>query len=290
MVAVAPRTDAQERAAPLRPFMKWVGGKRRVVPHLLGHVARPLGRYFEPFVGGGAFFWALADEPAQRQREDNWAVITDVNHRLVRTYKGIRDDVDGVAQRLALLRDGHCKEQYYDVRATDVDAHRHDADVAAWMIYLNRTGFNGLYRVNKKGGFNVPIGNYTNPLILDGPTLRACSKALETVEIAHGHYQDVFFKAQAGDTVYFDPPYVPISSTASFTSYTRDGFGPEDQIALRDLAWELKRRGVQVILSNHDVPEVRELYADFDIKQILVGRAINSKASKRGRVAEVIIT
>jgi DNA adenine methylase len=120
--------------------------------------------------------------------------------------------------------------------------------------------------------------------------LRACSKALATVDIEHGHYQDVFFKAEKGDTVYFDPPYVPISSTASFTSYTRDGFGPNDQIALRDLAWELKRRGVQVILSNHDVPEVRELYADFDIKQILVGRAINSKGSKRGRVPEVIIT
>lgn len=270
--------------------MKWVGGKRRVVPHLLGHVNRPMGRYFEPFVGGGAFFWALADETAQRQREDTWAVLTDVNHRLVRTYRGIRDDLDGVMARLAVLRDGHNKEQYYDVRAWDVDAEREDAAVAAWMIYLNRTGFNGLYRVNKKGKFNVPFGKYTNPTILDHRTLRDCSKALQTVEINHGNYQDVFFKAEAGDTVYFDPPYVPLNKTSNFTSYTRGGFGPKDQEELRDLAWELKRRDITVILSNHDTPEVRELYAEFDIKQILVNRAINSKASKRGGVPEVIIT
>jgi DNA adenine methylase len=250
-------------------------------------MARPMRRYHEPFVGGGALFFSLASE---QRREQPWAVLTDMNERLVRAYTGIRDELESVLELLAGHDEQHCETHYYATRAMDIDATSSDARVAAWMIYLNKTGFNGLYRVNKKGGFNVPIGRYDNPTILDEDNLRACSAVLQHTEIEHRSYTHVFHEAEAGDVVYFDPPYVPLNKTANFTSYTRDGFGPEDQVQLRDMAWELKQRGVNVILSNHDTPEVRELYKEFDIEQVMMSRSINSRASKRGAVAEVIIS
>lgn len=279
VVAPSPRSE-------VRPFLKWVGGKRRVLHALMPHIPDGVRTYHEPFVGGGALFFALA----ARERPPQGAVLSDMNHRLVRTYRGLKNQIAEVLDRLSVHEAAHCKEHYYETRATDVDRERSDAAVAAWMIYLNKTGFNGLYRVNRKGGFNVPIGSYTNPVIRDVSNLMNVHRVLQTVEIRHGDFKDSFFKAQAGDVVYFDPPYIPLSKTASFTAYTRHGFGPDQQVELRDLALELKRRGVHVILSNHDCPEIRELYAEFDVTQVMVGRAINSKASKRGAVAEVVIT
>jgi DNA adenine methylase len=216
--------------------------------------------------------------------------LGDTNLRLVRTYRGVRDDVEGVIRRLTVFAERHDKDHYYEVRALDIDAETKDAAVAAWMLYLNKTGFNGLYRVNNSGGFNVPMGRYTNPKILDVPNLRTCSRALQDTGIEHEGFTAVLDRAVAGDAVYCDPPYVPLSSTASFTAYTKAGFGPQDQVALRDMALELKGRDVTVVLSNHDTPEVRELYADgFTLKRIMVGRAINSDANKRGAVAELVI-
>ncbi|HJN73716.1 MAG TPA: DNA adenine methylase [Myxococcota bacterium] len=271
-----------------RPFLKWAGGKRRIVPRLLERLTRPIGRYHEPFVGGGALFFSLAQR--LEDRAERWATLTDMNLRLVRAYRGIKNDFDGVVERLDAYRAGHCETQYYATRGNDIDACSEDADVAAWMIYLNRTGFNGLYRVNKSGGFNVPLGRYDNPTILDEGNLRAVNRVLQNVEVRHADFTNVFFEAQRGDAVYFDPPYVPLSKTSNFTAYTKGGFGPVDQLRLRDIAWELKRRGVDVVLSNHDTAEVRELYRDFHIESVLVGRAINSKAGGRGKVAEVIIS
>lgn len=287
VVAVPERLEALDADVPVaRPFLKWAGGKRRVVPKLLEHLDGPMNRYHEPFVGGGALFFSLSRQLA----DQGWARLTDMNLRLVRAYRGLRNDVDGVCERLAALRDGHCEEQYYSVRSEPIDQAPDDADVAAWMIYLNKTGFNGLYRVNKKGGFNVPIGRYTNPNILDEVNLRAVSRVLQPVDVEHADYADVFYEAERGDVVYFDPPYVPLTKTASFTAYTKGGFGLRDQVRLRDIAWELKQRGVRVLLSNHDTPEIRDLYKDFEIERILVTRAINSRASKRGAVGEVVIS
>lgn len=257
------------------------------MPKLLAYLDGPIRRYHEPFVGGGALFFSLAQRV---QAGGTWARLTDMNIRLVRAYRGIRDDLDGVMDRLDAYAQGHTEEQYYEVRGRPIDDAKADADVAAWMIYLNKTGFNGLYRVNKKGGFNVPIGRYDNPRILDETNLRAVNRVLQTVEIEHADYGDVFYTARAGDVVYFDPPYVPLTKTASFTAYTKGGFGLADQVKLRDIAWELKQRDVRVLLSNHDTPEIRELYRDFDIEQILVNRAINSRGSGRGAVAEVVIS
>ena len=290
MLAVVAVPEAEESvpAVVARPFLKWAGGKRRIVPRLLEHIQKPVGRYYEPFVGGGALFFSLAAR--LRPEAEQWATLTDMNLRLVRAYRGIRNDLDGVMERLDVYRTGHSEVQYYATRSVDIDAAADDADVAAWMIYLNRTGFNGLYRVNKKGGFNVPIGRYDKPKILDETNLRAVNRVLQTVDVRHADYADVFYEAEAGDVVYFDPPYVPLSKTANFTSYTKGGFTPDDQTRLRDIAWELKQRGVGVVLSNHDTAEVRELYRDFDIERIMVARAINSKTSGRGKVAEVIIS
>lgn len=284
MQAVVALTDSRAPAA--RPFLKWAGGKRRVVPHIEALLDERPRRYFEPFIGGGALFFALAED---RDPDDAWATLGDLNIRLVRTWRGLRDQPHVVLEGLTRHAERHSQDHYYDTRANDVDAMKRDGDVAAWMIYLNRTGFNGLYRVNQRGGFNVPFGRYESPRIVDEENILSVSRALQSVDIRLGDFETVFHSAEAGDLVYLDPPYVPLTKTANFTSYTQIGFSPADHIRLRDLATGLKERGVKVILSNHDTPEVRELYAGWDFQRVMVGRAINSKGSKRGAVAEVLI-
>jgi DNA adenine methylase len=270
-----------------RPFIKWVGGKRRLVPTLLRQAPSDFGNYHEPFVGGGALFFALANQTPQAKR---WANLSDQNLRLIRTYRAVRDDVEGLIARLRDYAESHDKDQYYAVRALAVDAMEDDADAAAWFIYLNKTGFNGLYRVNQKGGFNVPIGRYAKPNVCDGDNLRAASRILQGVDIRHEGFESVVGRAKAGDFVYFDPPYVPASGTANFTAYTRSGFGPAEQERLRDVARSLKNKGVRVILSNSDTAPVRTLYQrGFRKSQVMVARAVNSRASARGAVPELLI-
>ena len=239
---------------------------------------RSTSRYFEPFVGGGALFFAL-----QPKR----AILTDTNARLVRTYQGVRDNVDRVIRLLSTYP--HDRSFFYEFRQTDIDG-ASDAEVAAWFIYLNKTGFNGLYRVNRENKFNVPFGRYVNPKICDEDNLRRCSVALARAELIVSDFAQVCERARRGDFVYFDPPYVPMSATSSFTGYTADGFGPEAQVRLRDTALRLKARGVSVLLSNSSAPMVRSLYADgFGITDVLATRAVNSKASSRGAILELII-
>ena len=274
------RASASVSAEGARPFIKWAGGKRQLLPALIERVPDFYGTYFEPFLGGGALFFS--QRPGQ-------AVLADVNTRLIRTYRGVRDHVDDV---IGLLREyPHDSRFYYDLRQRDIDS-ASDAEVAAWFIYLNKTGYNGLYRVNRGNGFNVPFGRYANPTICDEPTLRACSAALAGVErLLVSDFEVAVEGANRGDFVYFDPPYVPLSITSSFTSYTSHGFGPEDQIRLRDLARRLKKRGVRVLLSNSSAPFVRDLYAeDFDVEEVLATRMVNSKASARGAIIELVIT
>lgn len=261
-----------------RPFVKWVGGKRQLLPHLLQHAPVDIGTYFELFIGGGALFFALRP-PA--------AVLADVNVRLVRTYKGVRDHVNEVIDRLRTYP--HDSEFFYKLREKNIDA-ASDADVAAWFIYLNKTGFNGLYRVNRANQFNVPFGRYKNPNICDETTLRACSAALAKTELLVADFEVVAAKAKKDDFVYFDPPYVPLSVTSSFTSYTSGGFGPSEQTRLRDTARKLKKRGVRILLSNSSAPFVRDLYTEgFKLVEVSATRSINSKASGRGAIAELLI-
>ena len=265
------------RLNPAKPFLKWAGGKRQLLQHLRSRVPDH-GTYHEPFIGGGALFFDTAPERA---------VLADYNLRLVRTYRAIRDNPEAVIKRLSTYPNE--KRFFLSMRSRDIDCES-DEDVAAWMIYLNRTGFNGLYRVNQKNGFNVPFGRYKNPNICNAENLRACASRLQNVEILHADFRTVEDRAQPGDFVYFDPPYVPASNTASFTAYTKKGFNLEDQAELRDLAWRLKERGVSVLLSNSSVPEVHALYAEgFERIEIFANRAINSNATKRGKVAEALI-
>jgi DNA adenine methylase len=277
VVPTAP--DPTARAA--KPFVKWAGGKRQLLPDIVARVPKFAGRYFEPFVGGGALFFHLAPKKA---------VLADTNERLIRTYRGVKEDVDGVIRRLCRYRGLHSEAFFYKLREKEIDRAKSHVEVAAWLIYLNRTGYNGLYRVNSKNRFNVPFGRYANPTICDGETLRACSRALAGAELEHADFAAVVEKAREGDFVYFDPPYAPLSKTSSFASYTKDGFGPSEQERLRDVALALKRRGVHVLLSNSSAQDVRRLYGKgFRITKVLATRVVNSKASQRGAIPELLI-
>lgn len=269
-----------------RPFIKWAGGKTQLLPELLKRVPPKFGRYFEPFIGGGALFWAL--RPGR-------ATLGDLNPRLCRTYNIIRDDVEDVIVRLrahARMHERNGEKHYYAVRALPIDGYPSGA-LAAWFIYLNKTCFNGLYRENAAGKFNVPIGAYkTPPVICDEANLRACSAALAfRASIVNASYAVTVQDAEPGDFVYFDPPYAPLTKTADFKSYTKAGFSDDDQRALRDLARTLKARGVHVLLSNSSAPIIRELYGegDFIVDEIDARRAISSKGSTRGAVKELLI-
>jgi DNA adenine methylase len=261
-----------------RPFLKWVGGKRQLLPALTAHMPHRFGRYHEPFLGGGALFFHLRPQRA---------VLSDTNSRLVRTWIGVRDAVEDV---IALLQEWpHDRDFFTGLRARPIDG-ASDAEVAAWFIYLNRTAFNGLYRVNRRNIFNVPFGAYANPTICDADVLRAASAALADTELHVEDFGAVLDRADAGDFVYFDPPYVPLSASSSFTSYTADGFGMPEQTRLRDTARALKARGVHVLLSNSSAPAVHELYADgFSRSPVSAARAINCDPTKRGPVTELLL-
>lgn len=271
-----------------KPFVKWVGGKRQLIAqfrekHFLlpSQFNQTTNTYYEPFVGGGAVFFEVLPERA---------VLSDMNAELVITYNAIKNDVEKLM--LSLKEHIHSKDYFLELRAKDIRKLK-DIEAASRFIYLNRTGFNGLYRVNKSGQFNVPFGSYKNPVICDENNLRAVSKVLKNVSILHQDYKHVLKTAQPGDFIYFDPPYFPVSKTASFTSYTAGSFLEKEQIELRDAFVELHKRGCFVMLSNSDTPFINELYADISdvtIHKVSAGRAINSKASGRGKITEVVVT
>ena len=279
--AVASIIEQQPREA--APFVKWVGGKGRLLSQL-----RPLlpsgvehMRHVEPFVGGGALFFS---------RRPGRALLTDINPTLVAAYTAIRDDVERVIGALRGLAGRHSKESYYQVRERYNQSRRISTSKrVAMFIYLNKTCFNGLHRVNRKGEFNVPVGSYKNPRILNEDGLRAASRALEGTQLKCAPFDAVLENAKPGDFVYFDPPYEPVSQTASFTSYARDGFAQDDQTRLRDVYKALDRRGCKLMLSNSDVPFIRSLYNNFQIDTVAAPRAINCDAKKRGKVSEVIV-
>jgi DNA adenine methylase len=270
--------DAEADGRRARPFLKWAGGKRQLLPEIRRRLPATFATLHEPFVGGGALFFALAPRAA---------VLSDSNERLIRAYKGVRDSVEEVITLLETYPKS--KPFFLDMRRRDIDV-ASDAEVAAWMIYLNKTGFNGLYRVNSRNLFNVPYGATAGWRILDAPNLRACAAALATADLRCEDFSKVASRALPGDIVYFDPPYVPVSVTSDFTSYTKGGFDRKDQERLRDTALALRDRGVFVLLSNSSAPEVTELYgAHFDCIPILASRRVNADPKGRGRVGELLI-
>jgi DNA adenine methylase len=268
-----------------RPFVKWAGGKGQLLPTFQGLYPAPgtFQRYIDPFVGGGAVFFHVSALFRPKA-----TVLSDTNAELIGTYQIVRDQVDALLEELAEHKARHSERHYYQVREQPPE--RLDPVArAARFIYLNKTGFNGLYRVNSRGLFNVPFGRYRNPGIVDADVLREASTHLQKVTLQTEDFRDVLKIARRADFVYFDPPYDPVSRTAYFTSYTQASFGPKDQERLAEVYAHLASRGSKVMLSNSDTPFIRRLYRDFEIRTVLARRNINSNASRRGPVPELVV-
>ncbi len=278
-----PLTDAVKAA----PFLKWAGGKGQLLDQYEALFPQERVRtYFEPFLGSGAVFFYLRG----RDLADRYC-LSEINEELINVYRAVRDEVEALIELLTRHRDRHGREHYYAVRAMDRnDLGRHSpVERAARMIYLNKTCYNGLWRVNSKGHFNVPLGRYKKPPILDEARLRAASAALQGVELAVRDFDEGVADAQAGDFIYFDPPYVPLSDTANFTSYSKRTFGEAEQRALAQTFRNVDQRGCRVMLSNADAPLVHDLYDGFRIVRVRARRAINTDARKRGPIHEVVV-
>lgn len=264
-----------------RPFLKWVGGKGQLLPELVSRMPPSYGRYFEPFLGGGALFFHL------RPRR---ATLSDINEELINVYRAVKFQVDDLVN--ALSYHVYDKEYFYELRNVDRDEEYFEwdsVDRAARFIYLNKTCYNGLYRVNSRGEFNAPFGRYKNPAICNRDLLASCSAALSRIKIVRQSYTKVIRQAQRGDFVYFDPPYAPLSASSNFTSYVKEGFSGEDQRELRDLCKALDKIGIKWMVSNSSAPLILRLYKSYNIEFVDASRAVNSKASKRGKVKEVIV-
>ena len=282
-----------------RPFVKWAGGKTQIVDKLAALAPARIDTYYEPFVGGGALFFRLAADPERRPRR---AVLNDLNAELMTTFRAVRDDVEPLIERLGELErayvdlDGDGRDaRYYEVReeyrelvAADGAA---DLDLAALLIFLNKTCFNGLYRVNRSGRFNVPHGRYVRPRILDEPCLHAASDALASAELRSVDFEEACAEAGPDDFVYFDPPFYPLSETSSFTAYTGSDFGRADQLRLKWRADAVREAGAPVLLSNSPHAWVVGLYegSRYGIKRIPARRMINSRGNGRGTIDELAV-
>ena len=254
-----------------------------MLAHLLPRLPSDIAarRYIEPFLGGGALFFAL--RPAA-------AVLGDVNPQLCATYRAVRDEVGVVCAYLGGLARAHSRLHYYGVREQyNQEAELAPALRAAMFLYLNKTCFNGLHRVNRRGEFNVPVGRYAEPTILNEVQLRAASVELQRAELRCADFRTLTTVAGAGDFVYLDPPYPPVSATACFAQYTQSPFGREEHVALRHVFGELDRRGCKLMLSNADLPWLRDLYGDYRLESVPARRSINSNVRKRGAIAELVI-
>jgi DNA adenine methylase len=268
-----------------RPFLKWAGGKTQLLPELAKYYpTSSVNRYFEPFLGSGAVFFHFKVMVNPKS-----SFLWDNNLELIQTFQAVRDDVEGVIEVLREHESVHSKEYFLKIRKIRVKKETKSSAIAARLIYLNKTCFNGLYRVNSRGEFNVPIGNYTKPSILNEEGLRKASKQLAGADIAEKDFRMVLCDAEAGDFVYLDPPYHPRSETAYFTSYTRDSFGEKDQRELAEVYRALDKKGCLLVLSNSDTTLVRQLYKDFRKVAVSARRNINSRADRRGPIKERLV-
>jgi DNA adenine methylase len=280
-----PLTTLSDRAT-ARPFLKWVGGKQQLLHQFERFFPTKFRRYFEPFLGGGAVFfhlWSTGRTPPR-------VFLFDNNPELINAYVTVRDEVDELVDRLKRHQRLHSKSYYYKIRNLDRESGSlSDVERAARTVYLNRTCYNGLFRVNSKGQFNVPIGSYASPQILLEPVIRGASAALQGVTVELRDFNSISSLGQRGDFFYFDPPYDPLTKTASFTSYTADDFGENEQRALANVVGDLSEKGAYVMLSNSKTPLVLELYEEFRIETVQARRAVNSDSAGRGCIEEVVV-
>ena len=267
----------------IAPFLKWVGGKRQLIPDISKHLPSPYTKYYEPFIGGGAILFHLQPKKA---------VINDFNGELINVYNVIKDNLDALIKDLKSHENN--AEYFYEIRSVDRDkkfSKLTNIQRASRIIYLNKTCFNGLYRVNNSGEFNSPFGRYANPNIVNDVTLKAVSKYLNENEITilNGDYEQSLNGIRRNAFVYFDPPYHPVSQSSNFTGYTQGGFGIKEQERLRDVCIDLNERGVKFLLSNSATDFIKDLYSDFNIHIVKANRSINSDSDKRGEVDEFLI-
>lgn len=270
----------------LRPFTKWVGGKRQLIFELDSLLPKSFNTYYEPFIGGGAFFFHLLPKKA---------VINDLNSDLILSYLAIRDDLQNLLIELKNHDKNNSKEYFLYLRNYDRNGKLDslsNTQKAARIMYMLRVCFNGMYRVNSKNQFNVPYGKYKNPKIVDEELLNNISEYLKTsdVHIMNTDFEIALKNCERGDLVYLDPPYVPVSKTSSFTSYTNLGFNDEEQLRLKNTFDYLTKKGVYCILSNSYSSLILDLYKDYKIHKVKANRNINSVGSKRGPITEIIIT
>lgn len=268
----------------LRPILKWVGGKRQLLSSIRPLVSQEYDTYYEPFIGGGAVLFDLQPEKA---------VINDSNTELINVYECIRDHPADVIELLEEHAAKNSSEYFYKIRSQDrkpAYTQRSAPERAARIIYLNKTCYNGLYRVNSAGQFNTPYGRYAHPNIVNKELIEAMSDYLQgQITILNGDYQTALATADEHSFVYLDPPYMPISSSASFTGYTEGGFGYEEQCRLKNTCDDLRKRKVHFLESNSDCDDIRKLYSEYDITIVKAKRSVNSKANRRGAIKEVLI-
>lgn len=276
----------QQIQSTLQPFTKWTGGKRQLLPVIKSLMPDDYNNYFEPFIGGGAVFFDLIPKKA---------TINDFNSELINCYHQIKDNPEKLIELLTEHQKKNSKEYYLELRSADRDGRINDmtdTERAARIMYMLRVDFNGLYRVNSKNQFNVPYGRYKNPKIVDSELILSISSYLNNndIRILNGDFEEAIKNVQAGDFVYFDPPYIPLSETSAFTSYTHEGFSYEEQVRLRNVFKRLNEKGAYVMLSNSSSPLVEELYEGFNIHKVNATRTNGAKASSRGKIAEIIVT
>jgi len=273
-----------------KPFLKWAGGKTQLLDQFSRLYPHEFAAYHEPFVGSGAVYFHLRSLKMNGTLNGSMtqAYLTDCNGELVNGYRIVQNSVDELILLLTKHKRKHSPDYYYKVRSQELDG-LSDVKRAARLIYLNKTCFNGLYRVNRNGQFNVPMGRYKNPAIFDEEKLRVVSQSLQTAHINYSSFKEVLNKATSGDFIYFDPPYHPLSKTSNFTSYTENNFGEQEQRELADAFRELDRKGCKVMLSNSSALFVWKLYEGFKRVRVKAARLINSKAQKRGKISELVI-
>lgn len=270
-----------------RPFLKWAGGKYSVAPALIELLPQdlPSRTYREPFLGGGGLFFYLSKVTPPKR-----SILSDALGDLIRTYTVVKRTPERLNKLLFELAKGHSREQFYEVRSRfNDDRGAADVDRASWLIYLNKTCFNGLFRTNKTGEFNVPMGRFDNPAIYDPSRIVAASRALDRAELKHQPFEHLLKVAKEGDVIYFDPPYVPVSKTANFAAYSDGTFDAKDQARLAAVFRKLDARGCLLALSNSDTEEVRTLYAGFSFSTLVANRNISARGEARKPIREVVI-
>ena len=281
--------EASASTAPIKaasPFIKWAGGKTQLLSafEALYPPAEKVDRFIDPFLGGGSVFFHV-----RRLLKPRRAMLFDRNPDLITTYRAIKEDPEGVIELLLALKSKHSEAHFYKLQAQDAST-LSETQQAARFIYLNKTCYNGLYRVNSRNQFNVPMGRYVRPTIVDPANIQSVAKSLAGVHLGHKAFPHVKRVARSGDFVYFDPPYDPVSASASFTAYTAHNFTSDDQAELAHTYEELNQRGCLLMLSNSDTPLIRKLYSGFHIHRVPARRSINTRADKRGSVWEVVVT